>query len=170
MTPARVAVVAATPEQQPILANLLELYVHDFSEFHHVKLGADGRFGYSKLPLYWSAPGRHPFLVTIDGELAGFVLVKQGSEVSGAPDVWDVAEFFIVRGHRRHGAGLAAIHQIWRRFPGRWEVRVMPSNRAAYHFWERAIALFTGEDAVPLTVEKNGEPWHLFSVESVPGE
>jgi hypothetical protein len=44
------------PEQELILANLLELYAHDFSEFHELELGSDGRFGYGGLPLYWSEP------------------------------------------------------------------------------------------------------------------
>jgi hypothetical protein len=31
--------IQAAPEQEPILANLLELYAHDFSEFHNVAIG-----------------------------------------------------------------------------------------------------------------------------------
>src|SRR5271155_1151437 len=45
-------VIRAAPDQAPILANLLELYAHDFSEFHDIDLGEDGRFGYRSLPLY----------------------------------------------------------------------------------------------------------------------
>ncbi|MGD0436124.1 MAG: hypothetical protein ABSB86_06650 [Bryobacteraceae bacterium] len=69
-------VILASPEQAPILANLLELYAHDFSEFHPLDLGENGRFGYRSLPLYWSEPGRHPFLIRLGGKLAGVVLVK----------------------------------------------------------------------------------------------
>src|SRR3954468_4234570 len=37
----------ATLADQPLLANLLELYVHDLSAaFPNVEMGADGRFGY----------------------------------------------------------------------------------------------------------------------------
>jgi len=90
---AHIEVIPATLEQKPILANLLELYGHDFSEFHDIDLGPDGRFGYKCLPLYWSEPGRHPFLVRVDGRLAGFAFVKRGSEVSGDETVWDMAEF-----------------------------------------------------------------------------
>ena len=34
----------AIREHATILANLLELYAHDFSEFHNFDLGPDGRF------------------------------------------------------------------------------------------------------------------------------
>ena len=77
--------IPATVEQQPILANLFQLYAHDFSGFYDVELGPDGRYIYTPLPLYWSEPTRHPFLIKVDGELAGFALVKRGSEVSATP-------------------------------------------------------------------------------------
>jgi len=165
---AHIEVIAAAPEQEPVLANLLELYAHDFSEFYNLELGADGRFGYKYLPLYWEEPDRHPYLVKLGGKLAGFVLVKRGSEASGNEDVWDVAEFFIVRGYRRRGLGMKVAHEIWRRYPGRWEVRVMVSNHSAKEFWEHAITSFTGEMIPSVRVEKDGERWYLFSFESWP--
>jgi predicted acetyltransferase len=158
-----IEVLPASAEQSTILANLLELYAHDFSEFHDIDLGADGRFGYQSLSLYWSEPDRHPFLVKMDGKLAGLVLVKRGSEVSGDKTVWDMAEFFVIRGYRRQGIGTQIAHEVWRRFQGAWEVRVMQSNTSAYHFWARAIPAFTGEVIRPVCVEKDGESWTLFS-------
>jgi predicted acetyltransferase len=163
---AHIEVIPAAPEQAPILANLLELYAHDFSEFHDVVIGADGRFGYKSLPLYWNEPGRHPFLVWVDGKLAGLALVKKGSEVSGNETVWDMAEFFVLRGYRRRGIGTHMAHQVWRRFPGLWEVRVMQANLAALPFWAAAISTFTGEATHPVRAEKSGERWILFSFES----
>jgi hypothetical protein len=47
----------ATVADAALLTNLLELYVHDLSEIFPVTIGADGRFGYPKLDLYWSEPG-----------------------------------------------------------------------------------------------------------------
>ncbi len=156
----------ATLEQEPILANLLELYVHDFSEFVPLNLGDDGRFGYASLPLYWNEPDRHPFLVKVDRNLAGFALVKRGSEISGDHSVWDMAEFFILRGYRRRGLGSLAAEAVWKRFSGLWEVRVMHSNVAASLFWERAISDFTGQAIQPVSIESGGRSWRLFSFES----
>jgi len=161
----QIEVAPAPPDQQPILANLLELYAHDFSDFHGIELGADGRFGYKSLSLYWSDPGRHPFLVRIDGKWAGFLLVKRGSEVSGNENVWDMAEFFVVRGYRRRGVGTQIAHEVWKRFPGAWEVRVMPANVSALVFWAHAIARFTGK-VHPVVVEHGGERWQIFSFAS----
>ena len=100
------------------------------------------------------------------GNLAGFVLVKRGSEVSGNLTVWDMAEFFILRGHRRRGIGTEVAHEVWRRFQGPWEVRVMQSNLSAHHFWECAISAFTGEAPHPVFAEKSGKHWKLYSFNS----
>ena len=160
---AQVEVRAAAAEQQAILANLLQLYAHDFSEFYDVHVGTDGRFCYESLPLYWKEPGRHPFLVWVDGKLAGFVLVKRGSEISGNADVWDMVEFFVMRGYRRRGIGTRVAYEVWRRFPGSWEVRVLQTNISAQQFWTRAISGFSGEAMHPRCVEKDGDVWNVFS-------
>jgi predicted acetyltransferase len=167
MPPAHIEIIPAAPEQESIVANLLELYAHDFSEFHHLELGADGRFGYRPLSLYWSDPNRLPFLVRMNGELAGLVFVKR-TEVPGDKNVWDMAEFFIVRAYRRRGIGTQIAHEVWRRSPGIWVVRVMESNHSALLFWERAIQAFTGETAQPIRVEKCDELWNVFTFESKP--
>ena len=158
-----IEVIPATADQMPIVANLLQLYAHDFSEFHDVELGPDGRFDYVALPLYWCDPDRHPFLVRMDGNLAGFVLVKKES------NLWDIAEFFVLRGYRRRGIGTAIAHAVFRRFPGPWEVRVMQANRSALPFWERAISEFTGRPIQAILFEKDGKSWKLFSFDSTPG-
>jgi predicted acetyltransferase len=156
----------ADAEHETILANLLQLYAHDFSEFYDVDLGPDGRFVYKELPLYFSESNRHAFLVRKDGMWAGFILMRRGSQISGADDVWDVAEFFVLRGCRRRGVGTEIARRIWSRFPGKWEVRVMEGNRSAHRFWERAIALFVGREIAPVAVQKNGEAWRVYSFDS----
>jgi len=164
--PLSVTVEPATAEQAPILSQLLELYSHDFSELLELPIGEDGRFGYPYLPLYWREPTRFPFLVRADGALAGFVLIRQGSLVSGAPEVYDVSEFFVLRGYRRRGVGHEAAFATWRHFPGRWEVRVSQNNAAALAFWQRTINAFTGDLLTPTLVGSDGKYMHLFCFES----
>jgi predicted acetyltransferase len=166
--PPGVAVIAACPEQEPVLANLLELYAHDFSEWFDLRLRPDGRFGYPSLPLYWQEQGRWPFLVTVDGYLAGLALVSTGSRIDGDPRVLDMAEFFIVRGYRKRGIGAAVAHEVGRRLPGRWEVRVLEGNHPARAFWAAAVAAFTGSAAEARTADVQGKRWHLFAFVAPP--
>jgi predicted acetyltransferase len=156
----------ALAEEKSILGNLLELYVHDFSEFVDVSLGVDGRFGYQHLDSYWEDPDRYPFLILSDGKLAGFALVRKGSAISNESDVWDMAEFFIVRGLRRLGLGTRASREIWTSFPGKWEVRVIDLNQKALKFWARAIHEFLGESVAPVAFEQGGLDRHVFCFDS----
>ncbi len=165
---AHIEVIPAGSEQQSILANLLALYMHDFSEFYDLEIGTDGRFDYTSLPLYWSERGWHPFLVHVQSKLAGCVLVKRGSELSGNETVWDMAEFFVLRRYRRQGIGTQIAHRVWRLFPGPWEVRAMQSNVSAHDFWARAVSAFTGEATHPVQLESRGACWKVFCFESPP--
>lgn len=162
----KVELISSLPEHAPILANLLELYAHDFSAFIELELGADGRFGYDPLPLYWQDASRYPFLITVNGQLAGFVLLRKGSQLSGDEDIWDVTEFFVVRGYRRRGVGMKAAHEIWKQYPGKWEVRVIDQNQTAKEFWARAVGEFLRTTIQPTSFRKNGADWQVFSFES----
>ena len=156
-------VLPATKDEMPIIANLFELYAHDFSEFYSVEPGPDGRFGYPDLSLYWREPGRYPFLIRVGGKLAGFVMVQRISQTSGNNAVWDIAEFFVLRAYRRCGVGTEAARSVWQQFPGSWQVRVMRANQGANRFWQRIIAEFVGEAVSSLATEKAGEMWDVFS-------
>ncbi len=81
--------------------------MHDFSEFLDLELGPDGRFGYSNLSLYRLQANRYPFLVRGEWQISGTDPGEEGSEISGNAAVWDMAEFFVVRGYRRLGIGTA---------------------------------------------------------------
>jgi predicted acetyltransferase len=159
----KIEVNRASVEQKPILANLLELYSHDFCEFIDLEIGSDGRFGYRELDLYWTDPDRLPFLIYVDHKLAGFALIKtfRRDAIDGA--VWDMTEFFILRGYRGQGIGTEAARQVWQRFQGHWEVRVMATNEPAYRFWSRAIESFVGVDFVEARYHQAGKNWRRFS-------
>lgn len=146
-----VAVVPALRAQRDVLERLVQLYVYDFSEVLAIEMGDDARFAADPLRDVWDDPRRFPFFVRVGDRLAGFAAVQRGSRLSGAPDVWDMAEFFIVRRHRRAGVGAEAARRIFALHRGRWEVRQRRENAAATAFWRRVIGdysrgVFTDED------------------------
>ncbi len=162
----RIDLLRAAPPDEPALADLLQLYAQEFSAFHPVQFGRDGRFVYRDLPNYWREPSKHPFLIEIGGETAGFVLVQQPRAASGDDVVWDIAECFVLNKFRRRGVGMDVAHRIWRRLPGMWQVRVLQENNAAIHFWDQAILRFTGKPAQWTAIDREGDRWRVFSLES----
>jgi predicted acetyltransferase len=132
----------AIPSDRPTLANLMQLYTHDFSEHWAGRvdgeLGEDGRFPDYPLDSYWQQPKHVPMLIRVNGQLGGFALVNDVSH-TGRPVDRNMAEFFVVRKHRRCGVGLLAAHLIFSRHPGQWEIAVARRNTAALAFWRKAI-------------------------------
>ncbi len=151
---------------EALLENLLQLYVHDLSAiFTRVELGADGRFAYPELSSYLTAaPEKSGFVLRVDGRIAGFALVRRGSPAVPKPDVWDVAEFFVLRRYRRLGVGRAAALQLWQQLGGSWTVRVANENPAALSFWKRAVAEYSGR-VDELSWSSNGESWTVFHLQ-----
>lgn len=162
-----VSLVVATRDHAELLANLLELYIHDMSEvFTQLEPGPDGRFGYSRLPLYWSDPtNRFAYLLKTGDRVAGFALVKRASAASTG-DVLDIEEYFVLRKHRRSGVGRAAAMLLWRARPGAWIVRVSEGNAGAHAFWRSTIAEFSHGRASERSMPGELHPWRVFSFES----
>jgi predicted acetyltransferase len=133
----------ATKAERPALGNLMQLYIYDWSELRPLDVGDDGRFADYPLDAYWDDPGRHPLLLRVDGRLAGFALVSERSHLTGAPGVFDMAEFFVMRRFRRKGVGLAAASAAFDRFKGPWEIRQHDENVAASAFWRKVIDRYT---------------------------
>ena len=159
---------AARPADHELLSNLLELYIHDLSAaFPHVRLGADGRFGYPGLASYWAEPERRvAFIIEESGQTAGFILATRGSPALTDPDVYDVAELFVLRAHRRSGVGRRAASLLWKHLPGRWVVRVAAANPSALEFWSRAIRDFAGDHVKRWTRTGSPSSWHVFELDS----
>ncbi len=138
-----IELIAAPREALPVLENLFQFYVHDFSPVVGADVAEDGKFAQRPLEVYWQEPWRHPFLARVAGRYAGFALVHQRSHLSADPGVADVAEFFVLRKYRRRGVGRALAHAVFALFPGRWEVRQLSANETATQFWRSVIAEHT---------------------------
>ena len=140
------------PAQKPVLENLMQLYIHDFSDYwggrEDGELQEDGRFeAYPDLDSYWTEgardEGRTPLFIRTEGFLAGFALINTFSH-SGLPVDHAVAEFWVARKHRRFGVGLAAAVKILGHRPGQWEMAVARKNTNAVPFWRKVAAEVAG--------------------------
>jgi predicted acetyltransferase len=137
-----VTVTQALRAQEPIIQNLVQPYTHDFSELWagapRGDLMPDGRFEAYPLEPYWCRPGWSAALIWRREILAGFALVNDHARCGELID-HNVAEFFILRKHRRQGVGASAAVTIFSQRPGRWQVAVAHRNTAAGEFWRKTI-------------------------------
>lgn len=126
------------PTDRAALDGLLDSYLGELAMHRERPVGATDARTYHPLRLYWSEAARHPFFIVTGGRRVGFVLVRE-IEASG---VMQMAEFYVLPELRRSGVGRAALGEVWRRFPGPWELQVHLRNRAGIAFWSRCIGEF----------------------------
>ena len=140
----RVDVVEARPGEVPILRHLMQLYFYELFTIAGWDIGADGLYGTAQDSERFWTDGRHrSFLITVDGKLAGFVIVGDRCQFGG-PDTRQISEFFVLRAYRRRGVGARAATRIFDMFPGKWEVIQLARNVEAQAFWRAVIGGYTG--------------------------
>jgi predicted acetyltransferase len=144
MTPMAVRVQRAALREKLVLRHLLELYQYDLSDAGDADVDASGHYGYPYLDIYWTDAMRHPFLVWVNGKLAGFVLVSGHTCLAGDANAKAISEFFVMRKYRGRGVGEQAAKCVFDLFPGTWEVRELAENPGAREFWRKVIDRYTG--------------------------
>lgn len=134
----------ATIEKKVVLRHLLELYKYDFSEFDPEDVDEHGLYGYKYFDHYWTEPGHFPFLIKVNGNYAGFALVRKLiQEGKNAESYFSMAEFFIMKKYRKGGVGRHAAFYLFDSFPGKWEVAEIKENNPAQKFWRKIISEYT---------------------------
>jgi len=149
------------PSQRDTLANLVQLYIHDFSEFlsgqRKLAVGEEGRFAdLLRLDDYWREPDRSVWFIRAGGQLAGFALLNKNSHCNRPVD-FNMGEFFLMRTFRRDGVGARAAVDLIRMHPGQWEIAVSARNPPALAFWPRVIAYADVRDVQ--TLQGDGKQW-----------
>jgi predicted acetyltransferase len=124
-----------------MLENVMQLYLYEFSVYDDLELDERGLYTYPYLKHYWEEPNRHPFLIRVDGRIAGFALVTVNTRGDG--EEARLSEFFVVRKHWRRGVGETAARMVFDRFPGRWIVTQLEENVPAQQFWRAVIHRYT---------------------------
>lgn len=126
------------------LRNLLEKYQYEFSQWDMETVHEDGLFHYPYLDCYFEEENRFPYLIRVDGKLAGFVLVNDYPEVPGRRTDWCLSEFFVMHPYRRLGVGRAAAMAAFDAHRGTWQLKRHPKNLASVCFWDSVVADYTG--------------------------
>ncbi len=133
-----IQILDAQSNDMEVVRNLVRFYIYDMAEYTGWPAPETGLYGgVDNLETYWQEEDRHPFIVRVDGELAGFSLVNQHD------GRWHIGEFFIVRKFRRTGVGTHVAKSMFDRFRGDWCVMQLPPNKPAVGFWRRVIDDYT---------------------------
>lgn len=132
-------------QDKPILANLLEKYLYEFSQYDGCQFDNQGLFQYKYLDNYWTEDKRFPYFIHVDGKLAGFALINSIAECDEKCD-WSVAEYFVGYQFRNKGVGTRAILQIFARHKGTWHIKYHCKNIVSVGFWNKIAHIFAKKE------------------------
>ena len=140
-------------ESRLIVENLLQLYIHDLSQFRFSRPNETGRFDHDdRYAVFFTDPDRCAYLFRDDSGPVGFGLVRGLSEHRRL-----MAGFFVVRGARRRNVGHDAALELLRRHPGVWEIPFQEENAGAARFWrvvaDAAVGAEWTEDRRPVPMK-----------------
>ena len=138
-----ITLLPATTSKKPIVAHLLQLYLHDCSVFDERDIDDNGLYHYDSFEGYWRQSDHHAFLIYADEQLVGFAFINRISLTNTTFDGHAVADLFILRRYRRLGIGRAAAESLFNRYPGKWEVATFATNIPAQAFWRSVINQYT---------------------------
>ena len=141
----KVQLIPASIDDYPVIQNMGRFYVYDMSKYFgrekEWEIPEGGLYECIDFKKYWEDKNSFPFLVFYQNEIVGFAIIdKKGSH----PEIdFNMAQFFILRKFKNKGIGRYVAQECFKKFPGVWEVMVIPGNEGAYRFWRATIKNYT---------------------------
>jgi predicted acetyltransferase len=139
----RIALLPSAAAQKPALAELLQLYRSDLSDFNgttkdiqecHAPIGLHG---------ITAEDSQQLFLLCAGDAAVGFALIDRRSRRQLCFDGYSVVDLFVKRSFRRQGFGRAGAIALFNRFPGAWEVSTCAVNVPGQIFWRGVVDRYT---------------------------
>ena len=130
-------------EEKLLLVRLMELYNYEFSIYSNEDINEYGHYGYGHIDDYWEEDGRFPYLIRVDGKIAGFALICPHCDYRKEEGARCIGEFFVMLKYRRRGIGRKAATQLFDMHRGLWEVCCWTNNLPASKFWEKVVEKYT---------------------------
>ena len=130
-------------DEKSLLIRLMELYSYEFSAYSDDDINEYGYYGYDHIDDYWNEEGRFPYLIRVDGKIAGFALICPHCDYRKEEGARCVGEFFVMLKYRRKGIGLKVATQLFDMHRGLWEVCYWRNNLPASQFWKRVVEKYT---------------------------
>lgn len=127
---------------------MARFYVYDMAKYCGLTgkewaMPSDGLYECFDFKKYFVESNRKVYLVKVNDELAGFVLLNKA--ITSKKSKWSVGEFFIISRFQNRGVGFEVASKVWMGHPGGWELLVHPQNERGISFWRKCVKKFTDD-------------------------
>lgn len=149
-------------DEKALLIRLMELYSYEFTAFSNDDINEYGYYGYDHIDDYWNEKGRFPYLIRVDGKIAGFALICPHCDYLKETDARCFGEFFVMLKYRRMGIGRQAATQLLNLHRGKWEICYWKNNVLAGLFWKKVVEAYTNGNYRICGTEKSHNCGFIF--------
>lgn len=127
----------ATLNDYTTIQNMTQFYVYDVSRECGFSLSKNGLFELHDYIQYIRSDDKSAYMIRLNHELAGFVLLSH-SGISSRAD-FKIDQFFVLAKFQGKGLGEHVVHKLLQENPGQWELTILPDNKSALAFWQKVI-------------------------------
>ncbi|MDZ5471722.1 GNAT family N-acetyltransferase [Bacillus sp. 31A1R] len=128
--------IVAKESEKETLKNLYSLYLHDLSLYSEgLQPNENGLFEFDAFHLIWEKEGIHPYLIKVDGHLAGFFLLLSAPLMTKVD--YCINDFFLLNQYRGQGIGEQALDLLFETHQGNYFVEQLKSNERAVQYWKK---------------------------------
>ena len=135
-----VKVVLASSVHQSWIRDKIQYYLDELSKFVSIEKNFEGQYDYPYLDHYWREPDRHPFIIYLNNETVGFLLVREDLDPTDGTSITEISELYILPAFRQRSVASNAIKKVLGYFPGNWRAAVLPNNEIGCSFWRQLIS------------------------------
>lgn len=122
-------------ERIKILERLLQLYLHDISQYFQMDLDSNtGLYEYDSLKKYFDNSNNYAYIIKNDNKLAGFMLIDTDDESN-----FIVQEMFVLNNYKGNNIGKNSISLLLKKYKGNWIIKSLPGSIKAEIFWTKTI-------------------------------
>jgi len=127
-------------EDNKILNNLLQLYLHDISNYFPIDFDSKKCiYLYDDLNKYFDSSNNYALLFINDDSTIGFTLIDK------IDNEYIVQEMFILNNYKNKGYGEECIRKVFDDFKGNWVIKSLPNSPKSENFWNKTIKNYTND-------------------------
>ena len=150
-------------DSKRIISNLMQIYTKELSlyqdETTNFKILDNGLYEISKyFDLYFKEDNRHPYILKCNDDVAGFALVRFNED-----NHYEIGEFFVLDKYRKLGSGTYMAKEIFSKYHGDWEIRVLLKNKIAQEFWRKVVTDVSNGNYIEKLIRNNSRLGFFFN-------
>ena len=120
--------------QKDTLANLLEKYEYELSQYDGRMFNQQGLYNYEHIDNFFNDNDKFAYHIYSNGKIVGFALITKIPQCEQPCD-WTLAELFIAYPYRHRHIATRAMVEIFRHHTGFWHIKCCNRNKTAVSFW-----------------------------------